>query len=115
MAAGDKWFRVGQFKGVGPEKLQGRGKIDPEFHSLTEAIQNAIKAGHIPPALGEGIPRALQRATQKGMIDVLNSIEGYEKRLRSGELGTIPAMKVAVDIRKMVENKMLRVVSSSMF
>ena len=115
MAAVDKWFRFGQFKGVGPEKLQGRGEVDPEFHSLTEAIQNAIKAGHIPPALGEGLPRALQRAEQKGMIEVLNSIEAYEKRLRSGELGTIPAIKVVADIRKMVGNKMLRVVGSSMF
>ena len=115
MAAGDKWFRAGQFTGVGPEKLQGRGEIDPEFHSLTEAIQDAIKAGHIPPALGEGIPRALQRATQKGMIEVLESIERYEKRLRSGELGTLSGIKVAVDIRKLVENKMLRVVGPTMF
>ncbi len=115
MVKGDKWFRTGQFTGSGESKLQGRGEVDENLRSLLDAANAAVEKGHLKPVFVEGLVRALSVAKRNGMTEVLESIETYEQRVRTGELGQLSGIKAAIEIKNMVNQKVMRVIGPSFF
>ncbi len=115
MAVGDKMFRPGQFTGAGESKVQGRGEVDENMHSLMTAAEKAVKAGHLPPTFVQGLVRSLAVAKQNGFKEVLDSVEGYEEMLRNGTLGTVSGIRAVKEIKDLVNNKFLGAVGGSFF
>ncbi|KKN66383.1 hypothetical protein LCGC14_0472040 [marine sediment metagenome] len=100
---------------AGESKIQGRGDVDPAFHSLMEAMIKAVEAKHLPPTVVDGFVRALAQSKQKGLFAAQNAVEDYETRLKNGELGNIPATKVVTELRRLLNNMALGAVGHSFF
>jgi len=99
----------------GVSKIQGRGDVDPKFHSLLEALLAAVKAKYIPAVLVDGFVRALKESKQTGLLEALEAVEAYEARLKSGELGNLSATKAVVELRSLINNMALGAVGHSFF
>lgn len=100
---------------AGESKIQGRGDVDPAFHSLMEAMIKAVEGKYLPPTVVDGFVRALAQAKQKGLFAAQNVVEDYETRLKNGELGNISAAKAVVELRRLLNNMALGAVGHSFF
>lgn len=100
---------------AGESKIQGRDDVDPAFHSLLEAMIDAVEAKHLPPTVVDGFVRALAQSKQKGLLAALDAVENYQTRLKSGELGNLSASTVVVELRSLINNMALGAVGHSFF
>ncbi len=100
---------------TGESKIQGRGDVDPAFHSLMDAMIKAVEAKSLPPTVIDGFVRALAQSKQKGLLVALEAMESYETRLKNGELGNISAAKAVTELRSLINNLALGAVGHSFF
>ena len=101
---GNKQYRA---PGLGEVKVKGMGDVDPDLKSFTDAVGKLIEEHKLDPRFGQGVTRALADARRNGIRKSLELAEGYQERLRSGELGNIPASKAVTDIVSLINNRML--------